>query len=900
MSLTSDGIIGSHSSHLVKDLESHYLEAGAFVTHLRHPPAASVDSSEASADRFDLPPSEALHAANLVVVFPSVPSNLPLDLFLARCRSEHRRLPIAVFGHPSWSDFDLPGERGASVAALDSEDATPTASVDASDAGDVTSDDLDASSTSNDSTACSASRDTVSVVPLPPIPIPISVFDITLSTAATYVPDAPIGTHPSLTLVGAGPGDPNLLTLAALEALQSSTLVISDRLVPDAIRCLIAPSIPVLTAGKWPGRAAEAQREIDSWMLAGLARNHRVCRLKGGDPFLFGRGGEEILTVRRAKGVGDNVPIRVIPGLSSSLAAPLMAGVPVTHRGVADQVLIVTGQRRDGSMPSLPPYHPSRTVVLLMAMTRLDALVKEMTGEAGGAEGALRYPASTPAVIIERAGWEGQRVIRCWLREAPERVAEAGISSHATMVVGHVANVLQGLGFVDDPALERVGARLQLSLITNEIMEDILLFVRASERFFAAHRCPTLGANLVSTILADRHDAAPYLSHCIRTSAVLVHPRVRDVLIPSYLTLKRAQPGNNTHANDTVSTVIAHCVRDRPLTFCGPGDMTLLRSGQRRMGWFAAGETTPEPYMTYDDVAIAALLGASSPTVFINNGGRRNCGAPSAAPGTFEERGVFVGLVGARFERRDVMESSYVLVRYELSTPENGYGVDGVAGDGRAWCEMWARFLAVGDTLPSWQEAVAERDASGGREDGRFVRVDPRTFLDRWAYRERMRITIETLLMEGGRRGREAQKKVHCRVVGFGLGVWATERKVQAETVIACVEKAIKNLMLPELAVVELQWFADAFVKAECGGKATGEFLQGKAGNPVQVLFTQGDPADKLKDPRLLLVASYAWDGNSYPGNEYWIGSLSASGDPAAACCSLISELQNPEINENF
>ncbi|KAI8852105.1 tetrapyrrole methylase [Chytridium lagenaria] len=309
---------------------------------------------------------------------------------------------------------------------------------------------------------------------------PFSALPSTIPSSQSIIPilPAPTNSSASLTLVGAGPGSPGLLTLAAAEAIRNATLIISDRLVPMALLQSILGEPPtsssrlsdaegpwphVLLARKVPGRATQAQDEIHDWIVRGLIMGHRVVRLKGGDPFVFGRGGEEILHVREAlkkrgglpanllkpltteyPGASVNLtepdetslpPMLIIPGLSSSLSAPLMAGIPVTHRGVSDQILIATGQRQDGSMPTLPSYCATRTTVLLMSMTRIDALVGMMVGKMG-------YPPLTPAAIIEKASCGEQRVVSCVLRDAPGRAAEMGISSHATLVVGDVANVL--------------------------------------------------------------------------------------------------------------------------------------------------------------------------------------------------------------------------------------------------------------------------------------------------------------------------------------------------------------------------------------------------------------------------------------------------------------------------
>ncbi|KAJ3194737.1 uroporphyrin-III C-methyltransferase, partial [Dinochytrium kinnereticum] len=297
------------------------------------------------------------------------------------------------------------------------------------------------SSTDSDTDITLSSSSPPSPSPTPQPRLPSSNFQ---NHTITPIPPAPPSTNPSLTLIGAGPGSPGLLTLAALESLHQATLIIIDRLVPQPLlhhALKTSPNAPphILTARKHPGRATEAQDEINEWMVEGLRLGHRVVRVKGGDPFVFGRGGEEVIVVRErfagcyfggGKGEGDHVltskyptashtitsphhpPITIIPGISSSLSAPLLAGIPVTHRGVSDQILIATGQKRDGSSSSLAVYDPTRTTVLLMAMTRIGRIVEEMVGRLG-------YPGEARAVVVEKAGCEEQRVLRCEVRDLP-------------------------------------------------------------------------------------------------------------------------------------------------------------------------------------------------------------------------------------------------------------------------------------------------------------------------------------------------------------------------------------------------------------------------------------------------------------------------------------------------
>eukprot|EP00127_Corallochytrium_limacisporum_P007474 Clim_evm19s252 gene=Clim_evmTU19s252 len=231
-----------------------------------------------------------------------------------------------------------------------------------------------------------------------------------------------------LSLVGAGPGDPKLISVAAREALDKADLVIADKLVPEAllntIRCEIRH------AQKYAGRADQAQDELHEWIQGGLEKGLRVVRLKGGDPFVFGRGGEEFIhfTTRGFR-------VEVIPGISSALAAPLSAMIPVTHRGTADQVLIATARDRHGNTPDLPSYIPKRTVVLLMGVASLPNIVKTLLSKG--------YPASLPIGVIEKATWANQRTIIATLEDIVHIIHSHAITSPSTIVIGHACMALR-------------------------------------------------------------------------------------------------------------------------------------------------------------------------------------------------------------------------------------------------------------------------------------------------------------------------------------------------------------------------------------------------------------------------------------------------------------------------
>lgn len=235
-------------------------------------------------------------------------------------------------------------------------------------------------------------------------------------------------------LAGSGPGHPDLLTRATYKAMQVADLVLADKLVPSSILSLVPGHIPIQIARKFPGNANAAQQEMQETCIAEAYAGRTVLRLKQGDPFLYGRGGEEVDCFRRA-GLGGR--ITVLPGITSALSAPLLAGIPTTQRGVADQVLICTGTGKNGTFPVPPEFVPSRTVIFLMALHRIDDLVKELTTRSCKLDACRRlWPASTPCAVIERASCLDQRVMRTTLEYVGAAVEKEGSRPPGLLVVG--------------------------------------------------------------------------------------------------------------------------------------------------------------------------------------------------------------------------------------------------------------------------------------------------------------------------------------------------------------------------------------------------------------------------------------------------------------------------------
>ncbi|PQE13490.1 putative siroheme synthase protein [Rutstroemia sp. NJR-2017a WRK4] len=252
-------------------------------------------------------------------------------------------------------------------------------------------------------------------------------------------------------LAGSGPGHPDLLTRATHKAILSADIILADKLVPSGVLDLIPRRTPVHIARKFPGNAELAQEELLSLGLAGLKAGKTVLRLKQGDPYIYGRGGEEYEFFRK-EGFADRVV--VLPGITSALSAPLFAGIPATQRAVSDQVLICTGTGRKGK-PTVPPeYVGTQTVVFLMALHRIKGLVADLTthdsddakvvDEQTGEVVRTRnlWPKNTPCAVVERASCPDQRVIRTSLEWVVDAVEEVGSRPPGLLVLGRACEVL--------------------------------------------------------------------------------------------------------------------------------------------------------------------------------------------------------------------------------------------------------------------------------------------------------------------------------------------------------------------------------------------------------------------------------------------------------------------------
>jgi len=237
-------------------------------------------------------------------------------------------------------------------------------------------------------------------------------------------------------LVGAGPGDPDLLTMKAVRLLKEAEVVVLDRLISDDILKLIPSGTSCIYAGKAPGKHYVSQDEINE-MLVRLAKSGRkIVRLKGGDPFIFGRGGEEALYM-----ADHGVEFEIVPGVSAGSGCGSAFGIPLTHRGLATGVRFVTGHCRDNGELKLnwkSLADPDTTLVVYMGLGTIPEVSAHLI-KAG-------LPESTPAAAIEKGATEDQRICVTTLGDLPTRVVDEGFEPPTLFVIGRVVTLADKLG----------------------------------------------------------------------------------------------------------------------------------------------------------------------------------------------------------------------------------------------------------------------------------------------------------------------------------------------------------------------------------------------------------------------------------------------------------------------
>ncbi|XP_053951689.1 uncharacterized protein LOC128859041 isoform X2 [Anastrepha ludens] len=431
---------------------------------------------------------------------------------------------------------------------------------------------------------------------------------------------------------------------------------------------------------------------------------------------------------------------------------------------------------------------------------------------------------------------------------------------------------------------------------------DIQSFIKKSSNFpveFGTNTC---------RIISQPKERYPEIQKQIASAYPIIHERVLGLYL-AFLEHK-CKYGNKRelelYQNLTLTDFVQRLLAKRCVSFFGKNDKYLLLSQQRDCsGFMEIGTDAEKPplllqdVLSYDEIKLSALLSVSSHTEFLNDGNRQNCGVIERNKSRIETDGVIIGLIGARLVRRDVMEFQDIIIASKQNTKENGYGLPAAA----------TANMRPADYRRVWKEFYEEQDYLYEE-----VKIDNKRFgkarakndiFDNVLMKKRYTVSFDTLLLESEARAAAAGKQAFLHVVGIGLGVWRAAEQ-QEKIFLETFAQRLKVLLpkLPHVSVVHFSWFQ----LSEWGDLKNGGVYKSKThpDGGIRTFLSKRNPAEKLvsanvKSPELenmLLIVSYAWDGNALPGNEFWMKMLKSTGDSSTACSTLVTELHNPHINE--
>uniref|UniRef100_A0A1L8ECA9 Uncharacterized protein n=1 Tax=Haematobia irritans TaxID=7368 RepID=A0A1L8ECA9_HAEIR len=406
-------------------------------------------------------------------------------------------------------------------------------------------------------------------------------------------------------------------------------------------------------------------------------------------------------------------------------------------------------------------------------------------------------------------------------------------------------------------------------------------------------------------VISQPKDRYPNIQKQISSAYPVIHERVLQLYL-DFLEHK-CQYGNDKekeiYQNLSLTAFVQRLLTQRCASFFGKNDKFLLISRVRGCsGFMDVGTANEKPplllknVLSYDEIKLSALLSVSSHSELINNGNRQNCGIIEKNKSLIEREGVVIGLIGARLTRRDVMEFKDIVIAKSQNTKEKGYGfgldeeADTRAKDHR---RIWKKFYQEPDLLY----------ADVKRDDKRFgPSKNQEDIFDNLIMKKRYAISFDTLLLESNARAKAAGKQAYVHVVGIGLGVWKAAEQ-QEKIFLETFTQRIQHLLpkLEHIDVLHFSWFQ----LSEWGELKNGKVFKSEThpSGGIKCFLSKRNPADKLKSPEMenmLLIISYAWDGNALPGNEFWMKMLKSTGDSSTACSTLITEIHNPHINSDW
>ncbi|XP_026316158.1 uncharacterized protein LOC113227447 [Hyposmocoma kahamanoa] len=459
---------------------------------------------------------------------------------------------------------------------------------------------------------------------------------------------------------------------------------------------------------------------------------------------------------------------------------------------------------------------------------------------------------------------------------------------------------------------------LQCKEVPNEeLSDDVDLIIRRSSEFPVKFPIESVRLKqLKETIAIDK------LKMNIVSTYPIIHERVL-LLMAHFLVYKREYGSSIEKAlykDMSVADLVDRILKKRAVVFMNSSDDYLLLSGQHgNGGWEAVGteaETYPlklENCLSYDEMKLSSMVYVSGHTACINDGNRHNGGQVSDED--VETDAVIIGIVGPRFEREDRMEYEDILITEKQNTAENGY--DESQDIRSKWRQMWAEFYQVhSQTYTNLKSSVniPNNQTPEQRYQDRYVNLNRIGVFDNEVYYKRLSVTAECVLLEANARAETAGKDAFVNVIGAGLGVWKVSPHQVDVFVLTFLERTrvfLEKGLLNHVADVNFAYIRPSkFILALFTDKRGNEhepvtvqklFLQWKT-HPrggINVQLAKREPSSKLTGEHegKLLVMTYPWDGNAHPGNEFWLGSLDGSGDPAAASSTQVAELHNAHIN---